>query len=82
MALNVKSRHVHDLARELAELTGDSMTGAVEVALREAIARRRPAVKAKREILGRIAQHCAQLPVRDDRAADEIIGYDDAGLPS
>ena len=82
MALNVKSRRVHDLARELAELTGDSMTGAVEVALREAIARRRPAVEAKREILGRIAQHCAQLPVRDDRAPDEIIGYDDAGLPS
>lgn len=82
MALNLKSRHVHELARELAELTDDSMTGAVEVALREAIARRRPAVNAKREILGRIAAHCAALPVLDARPAEAILGYDDDGLPS
>lgn len=82
MALNLKSRRVHDMARELAELTGDSMTGAVEVALREAIARRRPAVEARRALLGRIAEHCAKLPLRDDRTPDEIIGYDDVGLPS
>lgn len=81
MALNLKSPHVHELARELADLTGDTMTGAVEVALREAIARRRPAVDAKRDLLGRIADHCAALPVLDDRAPEEIVGYDAAGLP-
>lgn len=80
--MNIKSQRAHDLARELAGLTGDSMTSAVEVALREAVARRRPAVEAKRAMLGRIAEHCARLPVRDDRTPDEIIGYDDAGLPS
>jgi antitoxin VapB len=77
MALNLKSDRVH----ELADLMGDTMTGAVEVALREAIARRRPAVDAKRELLGRIAEHCAALPVLDDRTPDEIVGYDAAGLP-
>ena len=81
MALNLKSRHVHDLARELADLTDDTMTGAVEAALREAIARRRPAVDAKRELLGRIAEHCAALPVLDGRTPEEIVGYDDTGLP-
>lgn len=81
MALNLESRRVHELARELAELTDDSMTSAVEVALREAIARRRPAVDAKRTLLGRIAEHCAGLPVLDDSTAEEIVGYDDAGLP-
>lgn len=81
MALNLKSQAVHELARELAVLTGDSMTGAVEVALREAIARRRPAVDAKRALLGRIAEHCAALPLQDDRTAEEILGFDDVGLP-
>lgn len=81
MALNLKSDRVHELARELADLMGDTMTGAVEVALREAIARRRPTVDAKRELLGRIAEHCAALPALDDRTPDEIVGYDAAGLP-
>lgn len=81
MALNLKSERVHDLARELADLTGDTMTGAVEVALREAITRRRPALDAKRQLLGRIATHCAALPVLDDREPEDILGYDATGLP-
>ena len=28
-----------------------------------------------------IAQHCASLPVLDDRTAEEILGYDENGLP-
>ena len=28
-----------------------------------------------------IAEHCANLPVLDDRSADEILGYDERGLP-
>lgn len=81
MALNLKSQRVHELARELASLTSGTMTGAVEVALREAIARRRPAVAAKRELLARVAEHCAALPVRDERAPEVILGYDASGLP-
>lgn len=81
MALNLKSDANSELARELAVLTGDSMTGAVVVALREAIACRRPAVDAKRALLGRIVEHCAALPSQDDRTAEEILGYDDDGLP-
>jgi antitoxin VapB len=72
---------VHELARELADLMNESMTGAVEVALREAIARRRPAVDAKRRLLDRIAEHCAALPVLDERTPDEILGYDETGPP-
>ncbi len=29
-----------------------------------------------------IAHHCASLPVDDDRTADEILGYDEHGLPT
>lgn len=36
VALNLNAPHVHQLAREPADPTADTMTGAVEVALREA----------------------------------------------
>ena len=31
--------------------------------------------------LDEIARQCSRLPVRDGRAADEILGYDEDGLP-
>ena len=31
--------------------------------------------------LEEIAEHCAGLPALDSRQADEILGYDDTGLP-
>jgi antitoxin VapB len=31
--------------------------------------------------LDEIARHCARLPVRDARTAEEILGYDEHGLP-
>ena len=33
------------------------------------------------EELDRIAMHCARLPVQDSRTPDEILGYDEHGLP-
>jgi antitoxin VapB len=35
MSLNVKNPEAHELARELAELTGESMSSAVTIAVRE-----------------------------------------------
>ena len=35
-----------------------------------------------RERLARLAAEVAAMPVADDRMPEEIIGYDDAGLPS
>jgi antitoxin VapB len=82
MTHDLESLRLRDLARELATLTGDTTSGAVEVALREAIARRRRPVAEKRTVLGRIVRDDAQRPVRDDRTPEEIIGYDDQGRPS
>ena len=31
--------------------------------------------------LDKIALHCSRLPVRDSRTPDEILGYDEHGLP-
>ena len=80
MRLNLESREVLELAHRLAELTGRSVTEAVIDALREAVARRTLRTTAKRELLERIAAHCASLPVLDDRTPDQILGYDDRGL--
>lgn len=39
MSLNIKNPEVHELAKELAELTGETMTEAIRVALQERLAR-------------------------------------------
>lgn len=83
MSLNIKDERTHKLARQLARLTGESMTRAVAVALEERLdrekAKRGRAGVAKR--LMEIADQFAKLPVLDDRSADEIIGYDEFGVP-
>jgi len=84
MALNIKDPTTDRLVRELAAATGESITTAVTVAVRERlerIGRMAPAEVRERE-LTRIALEAAALPVLDDRTPDEIIGYDEDGLPS
>ena len=39
MSLNIKNQETHRLARELAQLTGETMTGAITVALKERLER-------------------------------------------
>jgi len=83
MALNIKHPDVDRLARELAAKTGESITDAVLNAIRERLRReeaRRKAHSLRRE-LAKIRARCAALPVLDRRSADEIIGYDEQGLP-
>ena len=86
MPLNVKNDEAHSLAKELAELTGQSITVAVTKALKDAVAKARAG---RRDHVDRIiaeidavATHCASLPVLDSRSPEEILGYDEHGLPS
>jgi antitoxin VapB len=83
MALNIKDDAADRLARELARETGESITTAVTVAVRERLERLRGAVphERRRRELERIAQRSAARPVRDERDADEILGYGRDGLP-
>lgn len=83
MALSIKSDEADRLARELAEVTGESLTHAVTEALRERLERER--ARASGDIERRLellAADVAKLPVLDHRPADEILGYDEHGLPS
>jgi antitoxin VapB len=83
MPLNIRSKETEELASALAKLTGETKTEAVTQALRERIQRVRR-VRAKRRLadeLDEIALHCSTLPVLDRRGADEIMGYDETGIP-
>ena len=83
MALSLKDPEADRLAREVVARTGETLTAAIIVALRERLARlkgkrrRRPL----RDELRDIARRCAALPTLDARAAEDIIGYDQQGLP-
>jgi antitoxin VapB len=83
MALSVKDPEADRLAREVAARTGETLTRAVVVALRERLARLRGRSKRRRlrDELREIAQRCAQLPTLDERSGEEILGYDERGLP-
>ncbi len=83
MSLNINHPEAERLARELAERTGETITEAVIKALRERLTReegRQLVPDLKEEILA-IGRRCAALPDRDTRSADEILGYDERGLP-
>ncbi|MBV8121813.1 MAG: type II toxin-antitoxin system VapB family antitoxin [Alphaproteobacteria bacterium] len=84
MALSLKDPETDRLAREVAKLTGESLTEAVRKSLaerleRERLRRGRPRA-ALAEELDKIARHCAALPDLDTRSPDEIIGYDENGM--
>ena len=83
MPLNIRNKHTEELAAALAKLTGETKTEAVTRSLKERLERLRNA-RAKRRLadqLDDIALHCSNLPVLKDRGADDIIGYDEQGLP-
>jgi antitoxin VapB len=83
MALSIKSDEADRLARELADVTGETLTDAVTEALRERLERERGRATGDIERrLELLAADVARLPVLDDRPADEIIGYDEHGLPT
>jgi antitoxin VapB len=83
MALSIKHPEADRLARELVATTGESLTDAIINALKERLRRERGRVKGRllREELRAIRRRCARLPVQDARGADEIIGYDERGVP-
>jgi len=83
MPLNIKHTEADRLARELAERTGVSITQAVVVALRQRLKREcaKSPVSLKDGIMA-ISRRCAALPDLDKRSADEIIGYEEHGLPT
>jgi len=82
MALNIKNTEADELARALSKKTGRSITDVVIYALREQLRREegRSTAPDLAEDLMEIGRQCAALPDLDTRTADEILGYDEAGV--
>ncbi|THV24555.1 type II toxin-antitoxin system VapB family antitoxin [Glycomyces paridis] len=84
MALSIKSPAADRLARELVAATGESLTEAVETAIRERLERQTQGARSRRihRRLDALRDELRHVPVVDDRAAEEILGYDENGLPT
>ena len=82
MALSLKDPETDRLAREVARMTGETLTVAIRTALQERLNRerlRQGSVGLAEQLMA-IGKECAALPDYDTRTADEIIGYDETGM--
>jgi antitoxin VapB len=83
MALSIRHPQAEKPAREVAAESGESLTQAVIHALEERLGRlkgnRKPTETAE-EIM-KISLRCRALPEKDKRSPDEILAYDERGLP-
>lgn len=84
MPLSIKDPETDRLARELSKATGETLTTAVATALRERLERVQGQAGGRglADELKAIALRCASLPLLDDRSDEEILGYDEHGLPA
>jgi antitoxin VapB len=83
MPLSLKDPETDRLARQVAALTGETLTEAIRTALAERLARQqrqRGTAPGLANQLMAIGARCAELPDLDTRSPEDILGYDDAGL--
>ena len=83
MALSIKDPETERLARALAEKTGETITVATRKALEERLRRAGNDLRktALLEDLAASRRRWRDMPVNDDRSADDILGYDETGVP-
>ncbi|HEV2963548.1 MAG TPA: type II toxin-antitoxin system VapB family antitoxin [Candidatus Angelobacter sp.] len=83
MAINIKDSETDHLAREVAHRTGETITDAIRVALQERLQRLsgRQHAATTREKIGEILRRVDALSTQDHRSEDEILGYDENGIP-
>jgi antitoxin VapB len=83
VALNIKNEETHRLAQALAAATGETLTEAVTAAVRarlESVRRRQRLQEGVRSVHD-IQEFVRGLPDLDRRSPEEILGYDEFGLP-
>ncbi len=83
MALSIRNSRAEQLAREVAMVSGENLTQAVIQALEERLELlrgRRTTTNTVQEIMA-ISQRCSSLPEQDHRSTDEILGYNQIGIP-
>lgn len=83
MSLNIKDEETHRLARELAQVTGESQTTAVKTAIRERLDRLHaaghPSLADRLLAIGRDSATRLREPFRSTEHGELL--YDERGLP-
>ena len=83
MALSIKDPETEQLARSLAQLTGENITTATKRAIEERL--RRLGSQTRKDALlddmAEIRRRWSEMQVIDDRTPEQILGYDEQGLP-
>jgi antitoxin VapB len=86
MAILIKDQEADQLIRTLAERTGESITDAVKEAVRERLKQvplNEDEIAARKRRLAELFAYFDSLPVINEHLTDdEIIGYDENGLPA
>ncbi len=84
MPLSIKDPETERLARSLAERTGETITVATRRAIEERL--KRTGAQARKaallEDMEAMQRRLSALPVLNDRSPDEIIRYDQNGVPN
>lgn len=82
MALSIKDPETDRLARELAELSGQPITVAVRTAIEARLELLQSQAQAEPPGLDEIIVRGRARRTLDARTAEEILGYDEHGLPT
>ena len=86
MAILIKDQEADQMIRTLAERTGESITDAVKEAVRERLQHvplNENEIAARKRKLAELYAYFDSLPVINEHLTDdEIIGYDENGLPT
>jgi len=83
MALNIRNQQTEKLTNELVALTGETKTAAITKAIADRISfvkKQKSKTNNLASELHEISIHCANLPLLDDRAENEML-YDESGMP-
>lgn len=84
MPITIKNDQTERIARQLADLTGESLTDAIRLSVAERLdrlTRHRAGLSLAGEI-NEIGLRCSRRPVVSTLSADEILGYDESGIPT
>jgi antitoxin VapB len=86
MSVLIKDAETDGLIREVASRTGENLTQAVRTAMREKLARLPEPTRAGRLDMAKINAFLAEIDampkINSGLTDDEIIGYDENGVPS
>ena len=85
MPISIKNHETEQLARQLAKETGETITEVIKKSLQDRLQRVRGQRKGrslKEEIADILARVDALPRLNDDLTDDEILGYDENGIPT